>query len=185
VDVGAHIGQFNFFAAQYLGARRVISIEPGDDAFLVLKRNALDPADCHCIASSSGPDRLTIYTSTLSSQMNTTVKNVGIVYDGQFVAKAETLDALTARMGLDHIDILKIDTEGSELSVLSASEKTLERVDVIAVEMSVFNVPSNNMFRTGAFLDQKRFRLLEMDCYPAHNPMMMNGVFKKDLQLSQ
>jgi FkbM family methyltransferase len=45
----------------------------------------------------------------------------------------QTLDNIAAIRGIGHIDVLKIDTEGSELSVLRGAEKTIAagKVDVV------------------------------------------------------
>lgn len=180
VDVGAHIGQFNFFCSHYLHARRVISIEPLKDCYELLKLNAMDALDCNNEALSVGTTNVIMHISKTSSQLSTYVVNADDTYSGQFTSPAETLDILTDRLALGNIDILKIDTEGSEYDILSSGQCTLEKVRVVIVEMSILRDSTGSIFKTGELLEQHRFLLREIDCFQAINPVMANGVFERD-----
>jgi FkbM family methyltransferase len=45
-----------------------------------------------------------------------------------------TIDDAIARLGLPHPQVIKIDTQGSELSILKGAVKTLPKVDVLFLE---------------------------------------------------
>lgn len=45
-----------------------------------------------------------------------------------------TIDEAIARLGLPHPQVIKIDTQGSELSILKGAVKTLPKVDVLFLE---------------------------------------------------
>lgn len=49
--------------------------------------------------------------------------------------RTKTLDSLASRIGLRHIDLLKIDTEGAELKVLAGAGKVLRRTRKIVMEI--------------------------------------------------
>jgi len=49
--------------------------------------------------------------------------------------QAMTLDTLLARMGLEFVDILKIDIEGAEKEVFESSAEWIDKVRVIMAEL--------------------------------------------------
>lgn len=63
-------------------------------------------------------------------------KRLGIPEPIQIEVKSITLDEYCQQKGIDHIDFLKIDTEGNELDVLGSAKGLLEKgqVDVIQFE---------------------------------------------------
>lgn len=69
----------------------------------------------------------------------------------QFVARAETLDSLAARHGLERVRLLKIDTEGHERNVLRGAEGLLRdgRVDFVACELNLPGLAQNGTDQHG------------------------------------
>jgi FkbM family methyltransferase len=61
----------------------------------------------------------------------------------------QTLDNIVATQGIGHIDVLKIDTEGSELNVLKGAEKTISsgKIDVVFFEFGFHQVDARHFFR--------------------------------------
>lgn len=54
---------------------------------------------------------------------------------GTSTVDVTTLDSWCKAEGVDRVDVIKIDTQGSELSILKGAEKTLENVQAIEVEV--------------------------------------------------
>lgn len=70
---------------------------------------------------------------------------IDVPYDRAFTTVSSTTmtgDAYCQQRGIDHVDLLKIDTEGSELLVLNGLTDTLARggIDVIQFEYSRLNI---------------------------------------------
>jgi FkbM family methyltransferase len=147
VDIGAHIGSFSIFAA-LRGARRVLAFEAGADNFEYLCRNCRTVPSVECrhaaVWRSDMPDTVLAWTASTDAE-NT---GGGSVLDGEFVAgypisKASAnsvgtvaLDTIIAQAG--HIDLLKIDAEGSEYPILLTSRQ-LHRVTEIVGEYHVLD----------------------------------------------
>ena len=59
-------------------------------------------------------------------------------YNGEtIVVETDTLDNLLLRFGIQKVDFLKIDVEGSEIEVLKGSVHTLEITEKIVVETHI------------------------------------------------
>jgi FkbM family methyltransferase len=179
IDIGANIGQFNFFARHYLKASRVISIEPVKKCFELLKLNSSEPTDCfHCAVSDT--DRIkTIFISSLSSQLSTYVRNPEDTYGESFEIKSIRLDELARENNTDKVHLLKIDTEGSEYDVLMSAGDFLNKVGVITVEMSVFRNSSGNLFQTGSLLQRRGFKMTVLGPIDGFGPSTLEGIFTK------
>ena len=66
------------------------------------------------------------------------------VYDGgeSIKLKTTTLDAMVKENALPYPQLMKIDTQGSELDILKGAEETIKHVDIIVVETPI--LPYNN-----------------------------------------
>ena len=179
VEVGANIGQFNHFGRHYLGARRIISIEPVMESFELLQRNASVPSDCLRCAVSDVEGDVLFHVAQESSQLSSYVADENSSYRDSYLVPARRLDSIAAEMKIDRIDLLKIDTEGSELDVLKSAGKLLSVTDLILVEMSVFRNSSGNIFKIGSFLEEKGFTLVELSSASGRRPKDVDGVFKR------
>ncbi len=178
IDVGAHIGQFNFFCRQYLKARRVLSVEPLEGCFEVLKLNAEKPEDCVNSAVSKEDGRVTFYISEMSSQQSSYVKDEKERYSESVSVPSTRLDTLMNAMDVSKCALLKIDTEGSEYDVLQSAAKELYKVDLLLVEMSVYRASAGNLFTTGSFLQHNHFKLVKL--LPASGDLtFLDGIFKR------
>jgi len=132
VDVGAHIGIHTIHLAK--GAKLVIAIEPEPGNYMLLKKNlklnklgnvialpiALSNKDGYeylFIASSSGRHTL--------EPINSEISNIKFV--NKIKVKTMTFDSLINYLKLDHVDLVKIDVEGSEETVLKGMKNTLQK----------------------------------------------------------
>ncbi|HYE22816.1 MAG TPA: FkbM family methyltransferase [Verrucomicrobiae bacterium] len=145
VDVGANIGQFNFFCFDYLKAKTVYSFEPVKETFEILKLNNNTNVYNYAISNlndlSLGFDQTSLTASpffTDSSRMKKVTTK-----------KLDDIDDLKKE---SKIDLLKIDTEGTELDVLKASREILQKTKYILIEASIVRESSGNATELIKFL---------------------------------
>lgn len=179
IDVGGNAGYFTMLAATLVGPQgRVVTAE-ANPALAALIR---DNAGLNAIA------QLTVEELAVSDRNGEIVfgsngasdSNGGVVPDKkpgdplasdetvtQFVARAETLDSLTARHGAERVRLLKIDTEGHELNVLRGAEGLLRdgRIDFVACELNLPGLAQNGTDQHGLrrFMLGHGYHLFQLD----------------------
>jgi FkbM family methyltransferase len=139
IDIGAHVGYYSLLAARSIGSTgRVISFEPSPGNFELLVYNIglnglgkIIQAENAALGDVSG--ELDLYLSiyntgdhriyqTLSDDDE--IFNAGAVRPSVRVA-VMALDEYLAERDISKVDIVKIDVQGAEMSVLSGMKKTL------------------------------------------------------------
>ncbi len=128
VDIGANVGQFKIFCKHFLKAERVYSFEPIKKTFKLLKLNAPENNYNYAISTKKS---LTLYVPELSLMASTHQKG------RKEKVQAITLDDFRPLKRYEHIDLLKIDTEGSEHDVILASKSIIRKCRYLLVEASV------------------------------------------------
>lgn len=127
LDIGAHIGKYTLRAAITVGDRgKVIAVEPNRDNFNVLARNIELNGLHNCIPlniAAYSTDKEAILFRGPNSAQHSLTENFG---KGAFKVKARALDTVLAELGIDKIDLVKMDVEGAELEVLRGLERTLK-----------------------------------------------------------
>ena len=179
IDVGANIGQFNLFCKHYLQAERVVSIEPLPDCFELLKLNAVAPEDCLSAIISTDTAMRTLYVAGNSGALSTYIKDAREAYERKLVIRSIKLDDAGDVGSLQRVDLLKIDTEGSEFDVLVSAEKSLNHISLITIEMSVLRSASGSFFAMGAFLEKRGFELVSLSPHRGFYPFGIEGIFKR------
>jgi FkbM family methyltransferase len=179
IDVGANVGQFNFFCKHYLRAERVISIEPIKDCYDLLLLNSGKSADCVNKIVSTSNNEMIFYIAKRSSQLSSYIKDDNVEYIDSYSVQGARLDDILDRFDLKRADLLKIDTEGSEFEVLSSATGFLGKVDHILVEMSIFRKSSGNLFKVGGFLEERAFDLVSLATKNRERPRDVDGIFKR------
>jgi FkbM family methyltransferase len=134
-DIGANVGAASVCFALRNPAAKVYSFEPYPDTCRLLRRNVaslpnirvfecgLFDRDCH--------------TSLFLSREDSVTNSIGTSYLNGKQSVAITLwnaADFFRRESIDHIDILKIDTEGCELPILHSLSGMLKRIKVIYLE---------------------------------------------------
>ncbi len=154
IDVGANIGQFAVDAHKHFPAAKVHSFEPHPTSFAQLQDrhlgNWLIPVHC-AVGEIRGDTTMFVYgDGSDASKLNSLVRNAGFAVRAgltptKIQVECTTLDEYCASQGVEHIQLLKIDTQGTDLSVLRGSRRLLEagRVAFIYVEF-------NNLFPKAA-----------------------------------
>lgn len=144
IDIGANIGQFNFFARHCLKATRVYSIEPIKSSFRLLKLNtrSKDISNSseakilsfayNCAISTKAKEIFYIPGSTLIASKFKLQEN-----SQEEIVECRKLDDLHDLDSIGKVDLLKIDTEGSEYEILATGKNMLRKTKYVFLEASI------------------------------------------------
>lgn len=143
IDVGAHTGRWTLESAN-LGAR-VVAFEPNPETFAVLESNVANNklsgvTLCRvALASSCGMAQLYVPASapTLSSLLPGWSPSTSGESTESVLVPTSGLDIEASRVGLDRIDWVLIDVEGSELEVLRGGPNCLSRAKQVIIEVTL------------------------------------------------
>ena len=141
VDCGANIGLATIFFKNKFPDATIIAIEPELSNFKVLQKNTEKYDKVHCLQSG-------IWGRTTNLKIsNSNRGNWGFTVEetaetGEGTIPAISIDGIMEKFNLDHIDILKIDIEGSEKNVFEENaDKWLSKVNVLVIEFHDADVP--------------------------------------------
>jgi len=137
VDVGANVGYYTALAAKQVAGSggRVIAFEPSPYAFerlqLMVRRNQMEHVTVvHAgLSDVAGQSKLYLgigfhnHSPTMVAHDNTEVTEITVA----------TLDDEAQRLGIDQIDLMKIDVEGHEPRVLEGAKRLLREGRIRAI----------------------------------------------------
>jgi FkbM family methyltransferase len=137
VDVGANVGVFAVRQARR-GAR-VLSFEPNRDCFRRLSRTVVENGLTEAISVHNHAVGAAVGVGTLSVPNNRTALGSVTPLDsasdaGPAPIRITSLDQVLPAQGVDHVDLMKIDTEGAEVDVLRGATETLRHTDRVVLE---------------------------------------------------
>lgn len=138
LDIGANIGIFSLYASKY--AKTVYSLEPSLEHYTVLTQminhnglsNVVPIKKAIYIENKElpfgGPDNNKTMTSLHTATWQNGKPNEKVI--------ATTLDTLFKDYNIDHIDLMKIDVEGTEFEILASEgfRKVSSKIDVVIGE---------------------------------------------------
>ena len=143
IDVGANVGQFCHALKVFRPAAKVVCLEPDQESFRRLQLNTQDFSDVHLLNVGAGErsESLQFFRHDLSGMSSF----VPLAEHDYPESRIETLDVgpldeyLEPFVELLHgqIDLLKIDVEGFESSVLKGAGNTLRRSRYLLIELSL------------------------------------------------
>jgi FkbM family methyltransferase len=137
LDLGANCGLFSLYAAD--SCSKIVAVEPTPSTFSVLKEIVKDHTNISPLQLAIGPhnEMISFYINE-NSTTNSMLDRNGVETQVQCM----TLETLLFKEGLDHVDFIKCDIEGSEMQALT--DDTLgpiaDRVDFWFVEVHQTNV---------------------------------------------
>jgi FkbM family methyltransferase len=134
VDVGANIGASAlFFLAQ--NPRRMVCFEPSAENFGFLRQNltGLANVETYQWGLFSRDCDVPLYRGKHQNMQNSVIKSIetGDAYE---TIKLRRASAVMAELNIDRISILKLDTEGCEVPILTDLAALLPKVDLLYLE---------------------------------------------------
>ena len=142
-DVGANIGQTTLELSKHWRGSDIHAFEPVASTFSMLRANVavLPHAFCHHCGLGDAEKTLSVRTmpgsivNSLKSDCMMSVPEARIEE-----IKVRTADAVAAELEIQHIDVLKTDTEGFDLEVLKGASGLLKaaRISFVLSEVTFF-----------------------------------------------
>ena len=136
IDAGANIGLASIFFANRYPDATIIAIEPEVSNFGLLEKN-VQPY----------PRIKAVHAALWKENGEINLVDPGLGHHGfqttqgdnsqgkRSLVRAVTVDSLMKEMGIEHVDVLKIDVEGAEKDVFEHSGNWIEKVDIIMAEL--------------------------------------------------
>ncbi len=171
VDLGANIGIFALRCHHRAPGIRVFAVEPDHGTYVTLRdnveRNSLESTiHTYNIAVSDSDEPLYLDRPTTTSGERT----FGHSKRGEPV-RAMTLDQFFNDAGIEHCDLLKIDTEGAEIAIVEgASRDVWPKVDRLAIEYH------NEDTKRTSFRLESYLKDLNYVCRVNRNPAYPHGM---------
>jgi FkbM family methyltransferase len=163
IDIGAGIGDYTLYAAMMQPNSKVFSFEPYPESFVLMQENlrlnvitnvqvfdeAIGAASGELILDLTGGEPL---------QIQSHLKKAVSVKQSLSVSSLSLADAL-ARLGLESCDLLKLDCEGAEYSILFGTpQPVLEHIRRIVMEYHDNLIQYNHSDLT-RFLNEQGFQV--------------------------
>ncbi|MFT5710287.1 MAG: FkbM family methyltransferase [Halioglobus sp.] len=167
IDIGASNGTWSKTAMRYFTNATVFAVEPLEEREESLKnlKRKYDNFDYElCVAGD---------TKNTSVSLNVSNDLDGSTVDGSGgqprIVPGTTIDSLASNHSLTGPFLLKFDTHGYELPILSGAENTLKNTDVIIMETYNFQLTDNSLrfHEMCHYLEKLGFR-----CYDVADPML-------------
>jgi len=161
VDVGANVSIYGY---DRLPKRvRFIGFEPNPETFSQLqKKNYPSRVQLHQLAVGATEKTIKLYdfaddavlkttqpTATLASTSKAVIEQFHHQKAKTYSVQQVTLDTFLAKLKISKVDLLKIDVEGYELSVLKGAQKLIadEKIDLIQFEFNEMHVYHRVFFK--------------------------------------
>jgi FkbM family methyltransferase len=176
MDIGANDGSVTKSGLLSFSNSKIICFEPVSETFNRLMQTLSsfpDRVTLHQLAVSDYEGESEIYITTFSPANSLITQsqtyehyNPSVQSLGKQKVKVIKLDNFIQKLPSRHFDIVKIDVEGSELSVLKGGKKFFnECVDVIIIEISFqreFDSKKQSVFEIFDFLHSLGYRLINI-----------------------
>ncbi len=168
-DVGANAGNYTKLVLDVFGNRpiRVFSFEPVKNVFERLAKNLA--ADRRVLLQNIALGEISgnavIFSNPKSSELSSfydrRLEHLNKKLDSRETITVETLDSFCEKNKVVHIDFLKLDVEGSELSCLRGARKMMdnENIDFIQFEFGGANIDSRTYFQDFYYLLKDRYTI--------------------------
>ena len=138
-DVGANVGQSAKAFCRSFPNASIFSFEPIDETYRTLKNELRNHPSVRCfnLAISDSSNSLTMKTGE-TSLMSRITDESNAAQNTQTVP-AQTIDDFCIEHGIRNISLLKVDTEGHDLKVLSGASDMLrdQSIDIVDVELGM------------------------------------------------
>jgi len=142
IDIGANVGMFTVKAAKAVGEKGlVIAVEPHPENITLLYRNIerlkLQNVKVIRKALGSGKRKAKLFLATPGTSSLVEREEKPFLW-----VEVDTLDNLLSELRIRKVDLIKIDTEGSEVEILKGAQKTLNSKKVKLVIAAYHDLPN-------------------------------------------
>lgn len=142
LDVGANRGEWTGAALELMPTAHVHAFEPIPEVSRDLRRDYSDHPRVtlnEVALTASGASMLTMWSSGRGDRMSSAVPSAWTDVHALSVT-SDSGDHYLEAQGIDHVDLLKVDVEGHEMSVLTGVELSLarSRIDVVQFEFTLW-----------------------------------------------
>ncbi len=179
IDIGANTGYYSLLAGKANDRLRTYAFEPAKGPLYYLKRNIElnklgDRIEAHHQALSDRNERAHFY--EVKNRKYTYLKyNLGGVGSLQVdsakshdVVETKTLDSFVSENSIEVVDLIKIDTEGTEIKILEGASNTLNSFKPIVICETLFDKIEAKLERTMKshgylFYQAKNGKLVQVD----------------------
>lgn len=157
IDVGANAGNYSLELHKHFPTAKILAFEPNPSTFEKelsrIQNKQIEPVN---LGISSQTETLTLFdrdddlaVSTHASIYSNVIEELHQTKTVGIQAKFTSLDEFSEERDFEHINFLKIDTEGHELAAIQGTSQLLEKdsIDLIQVEFNEMNVISRTFFR--------------------------------------
>jgi len=165
IDIGAYAGFFSLFAASRFRGARIFSYEPIDSNFRQLQRNRGLNKDYQimsfrkAVAGQSGEISLSFDPGD-SFTTAATIFGEFTENDRTIQVPCVTLSEIFEEHSLEQCDLLKMDCEGSEYSILyNCPSEYLKRIVQMAIEVHQGSCSGQDIQSLGNYLNRSGFRI--------------------------
>lgn len=191
LDVGAHYGESVLFLESVFPEAVIYSFEPDPDSFALLSTTAQNKARCFNVAVADHDGESTFYRNIISHtnslyRVNTKSRDSIAIskavatsdkafFEGlnhEIVVPTVRLDTVVSLQAINCIDLLKVDVQGAECSVLRGGLEALAITKVVVLELSLFDYyeKRTSFFDVESILNPLGFTLFSIGDI-SNNPM--------------
>jgi FkbM family methyltransferase len=143
LDLGANVGYAAVYFANRFPEATIIAVEPASDNFAQLLKNTKSYSTIHAVQSAVWSSGKSLKIVDLGQSWSYRVSEVPENTPGSFVAKS--IPDLMDQFQLDHLDIVKIDVEGTECELFANHiDAWLPKTKMIIVEFHDWMFPGSS-----------------------------------------
>lgn len=155
-DIGANVGNYTLELTKY-NRCKIYCFEPVGATYEILTQNTahLNSVTTEALGMSNMAGEATIYDDLSQSSTSKATLYADVI--SEFHSKEikmstislSTIDEYCAKNSIDHISLLKIDTEGNEYKIIEGADKMIASgsIDLIHFEFNAMNIASGVFFR--------------------------------------
>jgi FkbM family methyltransferase len=171
-DIGAHHGESIDYLTSIFPVAEIFSFEPDPESFNILSKKNLNNAKIYNLALTDKTGVSNFYRNKIThtnSLYRVNLKSKDSIkfsqkseddkgeYEQDFNTSIEvltmTLDQFTKEHSIDNIDLIKIDVQGAEESVLSGGKDSINNASAIIIEVSFYDYYE----KSTSFIDIERY----------------------------